>query len=118
MDEYYSKTDSSKSNLNPVNKENLTYQLKKIWGFDEFRDGQFDIIKGALMGKNILGVLPTGAGKSICYQLPALLGNGVSLIVSPRKSLIKDQITNLMNIGFELVDFIDRRRTTGVQRRS
>jgi len=118
MDEYYSKTDSSKSNLNPVNKENLTYQLKKIWGFDEFRDGQFDIIKGALMGKNILGVLPTGAGKSICYQLPALLGNGVSLIVSPRKSLIKDQITNLMNIGFELVDFIDRSKSAAEKRKT
>lgn len=118
MDEYYSKTDSSKPTFNPVDKENLTYQLKKLWGFDEFREGQFDIIKGALMGKNILGVLPTGAGKSICYLLPALLGNGVSLIVSPRKSLIKDQIANLTNIGFERVDYIDHSKSAAEKRKT
>ncbi|HZK52767.1 MAG TPA: RecQ family ATP-dependent DNA helicase [Desulfosporosinus sp.] len=90
-----------------VNKADLTDLLKKLWGFERFRDGQFELIKGALMGKNMLGILPTGAGKSLCYQLPALLGDGVSLIVSPRKSLINDQITNLTNMGFEFVDYID-----------
>ncbi len=115
---YYSQTDRSKFIFNNVNKKNLTYLLKRLWGFDEFREGQFDLIKGALMGKDILGVLPTGAGKSICYQLPALLGNGVSLIVSPRKSLIKDQITNLTNIGFEFVDYIDSSKSADEKRKT
>jgi len=98
------------------NRENLTYLLKKLWGFDDFREGQFDLIKGALMGKNMLGILPTGAGKSICYQLPALLGNGVSIVVSPRQSLIRDQMTNLTRIGFEYVDYIDPSKSSDEKR--
>ena len=108
----YSNSVRRKSVFNKVNKENLTYLLKRLWGFDDFREGQFELISSALMGKDSLGVLRTGAGKSICYQLPALLGNGISLVVSPRKSLIRDQITNLTKIGFEFVDYIDNSKST------
>jgi len=102
--------------MDNVNKENLTYLLKSLWGFDDFREGQFDIIKGALMGQDMLGILPTGAGKSICYLLPALLGSGVSIIVSPRKSLIRDQIANLKSIGFEFVDYIEGSKSADEKR--
>ena len=115
---FYSNSDMSKSIFNNVQKENLRYILKRLWGFDDFREGQFELIKGALMGKDILGILPTGAGKSICYHLPALLGNGVSLIVSPLKSLIKDQITNLKNIGFEFVDYIDSSKSQSEKKKT
>ncbi|GAB6154437.1 hypothetical protein JCM17380_31870 [Desulfosporosinus burensis] len=115
---YYSNLDRSKFIFNNVNQKNLTYLLKRIWGFDDFREGQYDLVKGALMGKDILGILPSGAGKSICYQLPALLGNGVSLIVSPLKSLIKDQITNLKTIGFEFVDYIDGSESAAEKRQT
>ena len=113
-----SNADRSKFILSHVNKGILTYLIKKIWGFDGFLEGQFDLIEGALMGKNMLGILPTGAGKSICYQLPAILGNGVSFIVSPRKSLINDQITHLKNIGFEFVDYIDRSKSLDEMRKT
>lgn len=90
-----------------LKKENINFILNRLWGFSELREGQFEIIEKALQGKDILGILPTGAGKSICYQLPAMLNMGVSIVVSPLKSLIKDQVNNLHNIGFEFVDYID-----------
>ena len=113
MDKYSKILDTTRSNIatGQVNKQDLTDLLKKLWGFDSFREGQFELIDGALMGKNMLGILPTGAGKSIGYQLPALLGKSVSVIVSPRKSLIKDQISHLTEIGFESVDYIDRSKS-------
>ena len=118
VNQSYANTDRSKFIVSHVNKGTLTYLLKRLWGFDGFREGQFDLIKGALMGKDMLGILPTGAGKSICYQLPALLGNGVSLIVSPRNSLIKDQISNLTKIGFEFADYIDRSKSADEKRKT
>ena len=108
---HYSNPQTSKTIFPEINTTNLVYLLNRLWGFDTFREGQIEIIKGALSGNDILGILPTGAGKSVCYQLPAILGNGVSLVVSPLKSLIKDQITNLKNIGFEFVDYIDSSKT-------
>lgn len=93
--------------LSNIDEKSLTYLIKRMWGFSSFREGQYELVKGALEGKDILGILPTGAGKSICYQLPALLGTGISIVVSPLKSLIKDQITNLKRAGFEFVDYID-----------
>lgn len=108
---YYSNSDRSKFIFSNINRKNLTYLLKRIWGFNDFKEGQFELIKGALLGKDVLGILPTGGGKSIGYQLPALLGNGVSLIVSPRNSLINDQISKLRTMGFEFVDHIDRSKS-------
>ena len=69
--------------------------LKDVFGFDDFRDGQEDVIAAVLEGKDVLCVMPTGAGKSLCYQLPALMRPGLTLVVSPLISLMQDQITSL-----------------------
>ncbi|MBK4110137.1 DNA helicase RecQ [Lactococcus petauri] len=74
---------------------NLEAKLKEIFGYENFRQGQKQIIEQVLQGKDTLGILPTGAGKSICYQLPALLQEGVTLVVSPLISLMKDQVDQL-----------------------
>lgn len=74
---------------------NLEEKLKEIFGYESFRQGQKQIIEQVLQGKDTLGILPTGAGKSICYQLPALLQEGVTLVVSPLISLMKDQVDQL-----------------------
>lgn len=97
--------------LSNVSEKPLKFLLKRIWGFDDFREGQFEIIKKALEGKEPLGILPTGAGKSLCYQMPALISNGASIVISPLKSLIKDQVDSLKKIGFEFVDNIDGSKT-------
>lgn len=74
---------------------NLEAKLKEIFGYESFRQGQKQIIEQVLQGKDTLGILPTGAGKSICYQLPALLQEGITLVVSPLISLMKDQVDQL-----------------------
>ncbi|WP_338997209.1 DNA helicase RecQ [Lactococcus formosensis] len=74
---------------------NLEAKLKEIFGYESFRQGQKQIIEQVLQRKDTLGILPTGAGKSICYQLPALLQEGVTLVVSPLISLMKDQVDQL-----------------------
>lgn len=73
--------------------------LKEIFGYDSFRDGQEALVDSTLAGRDVLGILPTGAGKSICYQVPALLFEGISLIISPLISLMKDQVTALNQVG-------------------
>ena len=82
----------------------LIEKLKKYFGYDSFRQGQRELIENILEGRNVLGVLPTGGGKSICYQLPALMTDGVSLVISPLISLMKDQVDSLrengINAGF------------------
>jgi len=90
----------------------VLYIVSRIWGFSKFREGQFEIIKNALLNVNVLGILPTGAGKSLCFQLPAMMNLGVSIVISPLKSLMKDQIQNLRRYGFEFVDYIDSSRTS------
>ena len=75
--------------------DSLKFFLKNIFGHDEFRDGQLPIIVNSLQGEDTIGILPTGTGKSICYQLTALLQPCVSFVVCPIKSLIYDQRTNL-----------------------
>lgn len=79
----------------------ITSNLKKYFGFDTFRKGQREIIEKILEGKDVLGVLPTGGGKSICYQLPALMKDGLTLVISPLISLMKDQVDALREDGID-----------------
>lgn len=73
--------------------------LQKYFGYTTFRKGQELLIKSILQGQDVLGIMPTGAGKSICYQVPALMMEGITLVVSPLISLMKDQVTALNQAG-------------------
>ena len=73
--------------------------LKQYWGFDDFRAQQKPIIEAVLNGENCLAVLPTGGGKSLCYQVPALVKDGICLVISPLIALMKDQVDNLRKKG-------------------
>lgn len=73
--------------------------MKKVFGYDTFREGQEKIIDAILHGRDVLGIMPTGAGKSICYQLPALMLSGITIVVSPLISLMIDQVKALNDAG-------------------
>ena len=79
--------------------ENPHSILKKVFGYDSFRPGQEQIVQRLLAGQDVLAVMPTGAGKSICYQVPALLLPGITIVVSPLVSLMKDQVGALVQAG-------------------
>lgn len=73
--------------------------LKKYFGYDKFRPGQQEIIEALLSGRDVLAILPTGGGKSVCYQVPAICMKGLTLVVSPLISLMKDQEDGLVEMG-------------------
>lgn len=73
--------------------------LKDVFGYDEFRTGQRELIDCLLAGRDVLGIMPTGAGKSVCYQIPAALLPGVTIVVSPLISLMQDQVNALRQSG-------------------
>ena len=75
--------------------------LRERWGYASFRPGQEDILAALLNGEDVLGVLPTGGGKSLCYQIPAVLGDGLVLVVSPLIALMQDQVEGLQEDGVE-----------------
>ena len=75
--------------------------LTRYWGYSEFRPMQREIIESALSGRDTLAIMPTGGGKSICFQLPSLARPGIAIVVSPLISLMKDQVQNLKNRGIK-----------------
>ncbi|MDG2283680.1 MAG: DEAD/DEAH box helicase, partial [Longimicrobiales bacterium] len=77
--------------------------LKDVFGYDDFRPGQREIIDVVLEGRDCIGVMPTGAGKSLTYQLPARIMDGTVLVLSPLISLMKDQVDALREFGFNAV---------------
>ena len=72
--------------------------LKNIFGFDQYRKGQQEIIKEVLAGKDVLTVMPTGAGKSLCFQVPAVVNPGLTVVISPLLSLLEDQINAVTSL--------------------
>jgi ATP-dependent DNA helicase RecQ len=79
----------------------LRRTLRRVFGLQDFRPGQEEVIRSAMEGRNTLAIMPTGAGKSLCYQLPALHLPGMTLVVSPLISLMKDQVDKLDGLGLD-----------------
>lgn len=90
--------DGEKSNYDA-----LQFFLKNIFGYDDFNNGQFGIIQNALAGRSTIGLLPTGGGKSLCYQLAVFLQPGISFVVAPIKSLMYDQVDEMKKLGIDRI---------------
>jgi len=80
----------------------LHFHLKKIFGFDNFKGNQEKVIRSLLNGRDTFVIMPTGGGKSLCYQLPALISKGTAIIISPLISLMKNQVDAIRNFGTEI----------------
>jgi ATP-dependent DNA helicase RecQ len=84
-----------------VSKHALKQTMRKVFGLESFRPGQEQVVSAILSGRDTLAIMPTGSGKSLCYQLPGLHLKGTTVIVSPLISLMKDQSDKLQALGFE-----------------
>ena len=81
----------------------LREHLQNLFGLDDFRVAQREVIEDVLRGRDVLCVMPTGAGKSLCYQLPAAIADGLTIVVSPLISLMEDQVQQLRDEGIDAV---------------
>lgn len=88
--------------------------LTRYFGYDSFKPGQQGIVEALLAGRDVLGVMPTGAGKSVCYQIPAALSPGMTLVISPLISLMRDQVDALNDLGLPAA-FINTTQTPDEQ---
>src|SRR5262245_24689871 len=79
----------------------ITQSLRTTFGLEQLRPGQREVILSVLAGKDTLALMPTGAGKSLCYQIPALHLEGITIVVSPLISLMKDQADKLLELGID-----------------
>ena len=75
--------------------------LRDFFGFEKFRSGQLDIIQSLLNNKNTLAVMPTGSGKSLCFQVPAIKKGGITIVISPLVALMENQVANLRLFGVD-----------------
>lgn len=78
---------------------NIYNVLKTYFGYEEFRTGQKKLVEGVVNGRDVLGIMPTGGGKSLCYQLPAIVLEGITIVISPLIALMKDQVDSLSEMG-------------------
>ena len=91
-----------------MNNTNIHNALKKYWGFESFRTKQEEIINDILVQKDTLALLPTGGGKSICYQIPALVKEGICIVISPLVALMKDQTSKLQKHNIKAIAITGR----------
>src|SRR4051812_9177181 len=85
--------------------DDATAALKRVFGYDGFRGGQAEIVKAVLAGEDVFAVMPTGSGKSLCFQLPAVLTQELTLVVSPLIALMRDQVQQMRLIGIAAATF-------------
>ncbi|MGL5648441.1 MAG: RecQ family ATP-dependent DNA helicase, partial [Clostridium sp.] len=82
-------------------REKAHYALKKFYGYDTFKEGQLEVIEKIINKSDVFCLLPTGGGKSVCYQIPSIILSGITIVISPLISLMKDQVDNLKELGLK-----------------
>ena len=89
-----------------VRRNTIRRLLRSVFGIEQLREGQQHVIDSVLDGKDTLAIMPTGGGKSLCYQIPAKMLEGITIVVSPLISLMKDQLEKLEELGIRSVQVI------------
>ena len=87
--------------MSEVNGNTPVEVLQEYWGYESFRPMQEEIVRTALEGRDVLAILPTGGGKSVCFQVPAMMREGIAIVVTPLIALMKDQVQNLTDRGIK-----------------